>query len=57
MGIAARLRKAGKCLIAALILLAVLIALPVLYIEVTCRGKAELAASTAPSARIAPSSI
>lgn len=54
MGITARLRKAGKWLIAVLILLAVLIALPVLLIEVTCRGKGAPAASAATSARIAP---
>jgi len=54
MGVAARLRKVGKLLIAALILLAVLLALPVFFIEVTCRGEAEPAASVATSARIAP---
>src|SRR5262249_16938340 len=48
------LKKAGKWLIAALIVLAVLIALPVLCIELTCRGAAEPAAATAPSTRIAP---
>ena len=54
MGIAARLKKASKYLIAALILLAVLISLPVFCIEVTCRGDAGPAAAAAPSARITP---
>src|SRR5499426_3001907 len=54
MSIAARLRKASKLLIAALILLVVLLVLPVLFIEITCRGDAEPAVSVATSARIAP---
>ena len=54
MGIAARLRKASKLLIAALILLVVLLVLPVLFIEITCRGDAEPAVSVTTSARIAP---
>jgi hypothetical protein len=54
MGIAARLRKISKLLMAAMIVLAVLLALPVLFIEVTCRGKAEPEASTVTSTRIAP---
>lgn len=54
MGSAARLRKVGKGLIVLLILLSALIALPVFYIEVTCRGNAEPTAPAAPSTRIAP---